>query len=80
MYWPHFGLNNLFVLCPWQRGKKGILALKQKNIEFNHHYERVYWSIRIIKSDRVLVFLKIGTQVEHSCVQLDISLLRCTHS
>ena len=72
MCWPHFGLN--------KRGKKGVLALKQKNIVFNHHYDRVYWSIRIMKSDRVLVFLKIGTQVEHSRVQLDISLLRCTHS
>lgn len=83
----HFGLNNLFVLCPWQRGKKGLLALKQK-ILLNSItiVKAVYWSIRIIKSNQVSIFfLKTWTQVEHSRVQLsrvqlDISLLHSAHS
>jgi len=31
-------LKYSFEFCPWQRGQKGLSALKQKNIKFDRHY------------------------------------------
>ena len=42
--WSHFGLNILLNFYPWQRGEKGLLALKPKTVKFDRHYERGLYS------------------------------------